>query len=254
MLLTVLGSGNGVPRERRGCPGLLLRNDAGTECVLVDPGAGSLTAAARAGAGPGDITSVLVTHLHLDHHVDVLSLLFARHHSMFADLAPLRIVGPPGFRRVHDLWEEAYGHWLRPGNGETRIDDWSEGVEPMGDLQVEAVRVPHGTVEACGFRIRESGNDEVLVYTGDTGEGDEVVDFARDADLLVTECTLAEGAETDRHLTASAAGRVAAASGARRLLLVHFGPEVDGTPVESAVRRHYAGPLLLADDGMEIRL
>ena len=38
-------------------------------------------------------------------------------------------------------------------------------------------------------------------------------------------------------------------AGCRRLVLVHLAPEVDGTPIEAAVRAAYAGPLALASDG-----
>jgi ribonuclease BN (tRNA processing enzyme) len=111
--------------------------------------------------------------------------------------------------------------------------------------------VPHGSRPALGWRFQEREGGPVLAYSGDTGEGPGAVETGRDADLFVLECTLPEGEAPEKHLTASAAGRVAAAAGCRRLLLVHLSAQVDGTPVEERVRASYSGPLALASDGLE---
>lgn len=110
MKLTVLGSGNGVPTATRGCPGYLLRG--GGETVLLDPGPGTLAAAARAGVSAGEVTGVLISHLHVDHHLDLAALLFARRSGRFRGAPDLRVLGPRGLERVHALWREAYGHWI----------------------------------------------------------------------------------------------------------------------------------------------
>ncbi len=249
MRLTVLGSGNGIPTAARGCPGYLLRG-AG-ETVLLDPGPGALAAAARAGASAGAVTGVLVSHLHIDHHLDLLALLFARRSGRFRGSPPLRVLGPRGLLRVHALWREAYGRWIEPAGYELDIAEADPGPARLGGLLLEAVAVPHGSRPALGWRVREGEGRPLLAYSGDTGEGPGAAAAGRDADLFLLECTLPEGAAPEKHLTAAAAGRVAAASGCRRLLLVHLAAEVEGTPVEEAVRLSYAGPLALASDGME---
>jgi ribonuclease BN (tRNA processing enzyme) len=66
-----------------------------------------------------------------------------------------------------------------------------------------------------------------LVYTGDTGPSDSVVDFARGADLLLVEAGLRSTADDDPergHLTAGEAIDLATAAGARSTLLVHYAP------------------------------
>jgi len=249
MRLTVLGSGNAVPTARRGCPGLLLR--AGGETVLIDPGPGALAAAARRGAGPGDITAVLVSHLHLDHHLDLAALLFALHEPRFRGRPPLRVLGPRGLRRVLGCWREAYGKWMEPAGWTLETEETGPGPRTLGGLLLEAVEVPHGSTPALGWRIREEEGGPLLAFSGDTGEGPGAAACGRDADLLVLECTLPPGEPPVKHLDAAAAGRVAAAARCRRLLLVHFSERVDGTPVEEAVRAAYGGPLDLAEDGCE---
>src|SRR5688572_15818624 len=111
----------------------------------------------------------------------------------------------------------------------------------MGGLLAGAVAVPHGNRPALGFRSREREGGPVRAFSGDTGEGPGAVAVGRDADLFVPECTLPEGEAPEKHLTARAAGRVAAAAGCRRLLLVHVAAGVDGTDIEGGVREAYRG-------------
>ena len=249
MRFTVLGSGNGVPSPTRGCPGFLIRG-AG-ETVLLDPGPGTLAAAARRGVSPGEITGVLISHLHLDHHLDLAALLFARISPRFRGAPPLRVRGPEGLLRTYALWRQAYGHWVEPKEYELGIAEIESGPGRLGALHLEALPVPHGERPALAFRVREREDGPVLAFSGDTGEGPGAVEAGRGADLYALECTLPEGEEPVKHLTASAAGRVASASGCRRVVLVHLAAAVEGTPIEAAVRASYRGPLAVAFDGWE---
>jgi ribonuclease BN (tRNA processing enzyme) len=157
--------------------------------------------------------------------------------------------GPEGLLGVIGKWREAYGRWVEPNEYELDVDEVRAGPLAVGGLRVEAVAVPHGDRPALGWRIREREGGPLFAFSGDTGEGPGAIACGRDADLFALECTLSEGEEPGRHLTASAAGRVAAAAGCRRLVLVHLAAEVEGSPIEAAVRAAYAGPVALASDG-----
>jgi ribonuclease Z len=83
-----------------------------------------------------------------------------------------------------------------------------------------------------------------FAFVMDTRLCDAAFELARDADLLVCESTFLEDdadlAERFGHLTAGQAARIAAESGARRLVLTHFSQRYgdDVTPyVEEATRR-----------------
>ena len=71
----VLGSGTSLPSATRGSPGHLLRFADGRG-VLVDPGPGSVRAAARQGVLLPSVRAALVTHFHPDHCLDLFALLF----------------------------------------------------------------------------------------------------------------------------------------------------------------------------------
>jgi ribonuclease BN (tRNA processing enzyme) len=93
---------------------------------------------------------------------------------------------------------------------------------------VSTARAAH-PVECHAVRLTAGGRS--LVYTGDTGACDRVVELARGADVL-----LAEAAHPDvpdlppaLHLSGREAGEHAAAAGVGRLLVTHVPPWGDPT-------------------------
>lgn len=95
----------------------------------------------------------------------------------------------------------------------------------VGRLQREGVLDVAGrrvTVE----QVSEPRPGQVFAFVMDTRPCDGALELARGADLLVTESTYldseADLAAEYAHLTAAAAGRIAADAGARRLVLTHY--------------------------------
>jgi ribonuclease Z len=107
----------------------------------------------------------------------------------------------------------------------------------IGRLQREgAVDVPaaDGTRRVTLAEASEHRPGQRFAFVMDTGLCDAAFALAEDADLLVCEATFLQAdaalAAQYRHLTAAQAARVAAESGARRLLLTHFSqryPDLD---------------------------
>jgi len=99
-------------------------------------------------------------------------------------------------------------------------------------------------------------------YTGDTGPDPALEELGRNADLYIVEATDRDQqgstppAPTARrmHLSARDAGQAAAAAGARRILLSHFWPGNDRPASRTAAAAVFPGEVLLAEEGMEIRL
>jgi ribonuclease Z len=91
----------------------------------------------------------------------------------------------------------------------------------------------------------------------DTGLCDAVFALAEGADLLVIEATFLSDDEPTAaavgHLTAAQAGKVAAESGVRTLVLTHFSQRYDDPRrfVDEA-RRHFGGELVSAEDLMRV--
>ncbi|MFB6256423.1 MAG: MBL fold metallo-hydrolase, partial [Haloplanus sp.] len=97
MRLTFLGTGSAMPLPDRAQTGLLLERD--DRRLLVDCGAGVLGRLAVTDAGYEGVSTVLLTHHHLDHVSDLLPLVKAR---WLAGAGGLEIVGPAGTKTLVD--------------------------------------------------------------------------------------------------------------------------------------------------------
>jgi len=101
-----------------------------------------------------------------------------------------------------------------------------EGPDVGRLLRQGALEVPgrEHPVRLDEVSVRRPG--QVMAFVMDTGLCDAAFALAQGADLLVCEATFAESeaqlAKRFRHLTAAQAGRLAAESGARRLVITHF--------------------------------
>lgn len=261
MTYTLIGSGTVIPSAERGPAAHHFQAD--DLAVLCDLGSGTLRRMDGLGLRFDALDLVAVTHRHQDHVADLLPLLFALRNAPGIERErPLSLVGYPGLRGDLEGLAGVYGTWvLDPGfplevyeAHDTPIDLDREDAE----VGIEAHPVVHSP-EAVGFRLTlgAGGREVVVAYTGDTEECEEAVELARDVDLLVSECSVADGLNVPGHLTPRAVGRLAAAATVRQLVVTHFYPSVlalGWDEVERRIRESYDGPLDLGADGLEIDL
>jgi len=99
-----------------------------------------------------------------------------------------------------------------------------------------------------------------IVYSGDTRPSSEVIALARDADVLIHDCTLDSShgqlASEFGHSTAAEAAEVAKAAGVRTLYLVHMSPRYeDLSALEEEARRVFKHSFAAKDlEEHEVRL
>jgi ribonuclease BN (tRNA processing enzyme) len=109
------------------------------------------------------------------------------------------------------------------------------------------------TDQSLAYRITAADGRSV-VYSGDTDACDNLVTLAMGADVLICESALPDGMKVPGHLTPSLAGEIGTQAGVKKLVLTHFYPECDRVDVSAQCRKTYQGPLVLAEDLLEIRL
>jgi ribonuclease BN (tRNA processing enzyme) len=250
MEITVLGSGTAIPDKERGSPGISVCS--GGTLLFLDLGSGSLYRAARFGIEVRRVDGVLLSHLHPDHTGDLVPLLFAFRNPEWPREGALSLFGPTGLPELLRDLEATYGSWVAAEGYQREERVLPSGSSSLKDVLVSACPVRHGP-PAIAYEIKDASGKR-LVYSGDTEYCEELAAFAKDADLLVLECSFPEGEERPGHLTPSEAGRIAGQASCRRLLLTHFYPACRGQDLLTPCRNHYDGPITLAEDGMVIQL
>lgn len=112
-------------------------------------------------------------------------------------------------------------------NGHLEFETYYEN-EPLyiNDLKISFCRNPH---QVPTYSIKVEANDLSLVYSSDTGyKNNTLVKFSKDANLLICESTYLKGQSrnTDDHLYAFEAAKIAKSANVDELLLTHFWPNI----------------------------
>lgn len=262
MRYTLVGSGTIVPDARRGPAAHHFA--CGDIQALCDLGSGTLRRLDGLGLAWPELDVVAVTHRHQDHIADLLPLVFALRHTPGVErVRPLTLLGYQGFAHDLALLSELYGGWVLDPGFPLEIREAPETPIEIerGDawLEIDARPVVHSP-EAVGYRLilSSSGRDVLVAYTGDTEESDAAIDLARDADLLVSECSVADEDRVPGHLTPRGVGRIAAAACVGRVVTTHFYPSalaLGPEEIERRIREAFAeGPVDLGVDGLCIDL
>jgi ribonuclease BN (tRNA processing enzyme) len=210
----------------------------------------------RAGIDHEIIRRIFITHFHPDHTADLIHLMFAtRNPSILKRRKPFVIAGPCGIKDfIHSL-QKVYGQWLiLPPEimGVEELDVVSKMGRNYRRFRITAMPTKHSP-ESIAYRIDDTLGKSV-VYSGDTGFCNDIVDLSKGADLLILECSFPDGKEVEGHLTPSQAGRIARLAGVKRLLLTHFYPECLGTDITAQCRRTFGGELILGSDLLHMRI
>ncbi len=251
--ITVLGSGTCVPSLRRSSCAVLMKT--GGANLLFDCGAGTMRRLLAAGIHVHEIDFVFLSHFHPDHSGELVSFLFSsKYPDVSARKRPLTLVGGTGFRMFFAGLEKVYGRWI---DLEDRLkieemDSSGPDERRFNGFRVTTRPVVHNE-ESIACRVSAIGGPSV-VYSGDTDFSEDLIQLARETDLLICESALPDEMNVDGHLTPSGAGEIAARAKARRLMLTHFYPECDSADIVAECRKTYDGPLFLAEDLMRLSI
>ncbi|MCW3813802.1 MBL fold metallo-hydrolase [Micromonospora sp. DR5-3] len=246
MRLTVLGGCGAWPEAGQACSGYLVEHDGFR--LLLDLGYATFPRLLQQ-VTADQVDAVFISHGHPDHCADLNPLLRAR--ALRDDPpAPLPVYALPGAL-------DAVLALDRPGMLDAAYDlhEFTAGSQfDIGPFRAETRLLPHWVPNAG---IRLTGGGRVLAYTGDTGPSPDVVELARDADLLLAEATHVDQVPADSLGYLSSArgvGRQAAEAGAGRLILTHLWPGTDPAAARAAAGDGYAGEIGVATGDLTLDL
>jgi ribonuclease BN (tRNA processing enzyme) len=249
MRLTVVGCAGSFPGPESAASCYLLEADGFR--LVVDFGNGSLGALQRYAPLFG-IDAVCLSHLHADHCVDLYSYSIARTYSPAGPRPPIPVYGPAGTAERIGLIDGS-------GAGGTALmkrfafETLAPGTLRIGPFDIRAAHVNH-PVETFAFRFTHGGRS--LVYTGDTGETEEVPALAAGADVFLSEAAFLDGPDLppDLHLTARQAAAYANRAGVGQLVLTHLQPWNDRDAARAEAAAAFPGALDVATAGQVIDL
>jgi len=218
--LTILGTGTAAPEPGTAASGILVQS--GETSIMFDCGTG-VAARAQEALGGDWLSAVVVGHQHADHWIDLAPL---RYRFAWGERSAPRLpiyLPPDGSERLVSL---AHAIAERPTFFIDAYDirEYTSGETfQVGPITIRPIPAQH-YVPAWTMEITGPGGQRI-VYGGDMGPTDAIVETARGADLLLLEATLETSVGDDPrrgHLTTEEALDIAARSGARRTLLVHY--------------------------------
>lgn len=273
--LEVVVLGSGGPRAfGRGGSSFIVELD-GTPRILLDAGPGAFLRIGELGLDVEKVDTVLLTHLHIDHSGDLAALFNER--ALTSD-GPItyRIFGPDGAglfpktSRFVDLLvgeNGAFKYQKTFGADESfvvrdlpiSLDSARTRIVDEHGLVVDEIATHHGDCPAVAYRISYKG--AVLVFSGDMDASalPNLVQLAKNADLLIFNCAVLDPPASppqlyDLHTPPKKIGQAAQDSGAKSLLLSHLAPDVLGQEpaVRKSIRASYAGPVAFASDKLRV--
>jgi len=254
------GSSGAVPSAARDNTALAFYSK--DEVVLVDCPGSPYQKMLKASLDPMKVSSLIVTHRHVDHVYGIPSL--AHNMGLAGRRATLQVYALPetmkilrGFMDLFPLEEKMP---YRIELHEVPAKEGYEVVRARG-FRVLSTPVKHGA-PSIGLRVEfdAPGERGVVVYSSDTSPCASLIALARGADVLIHEATFlhdeAARAASDGHTTGYQAGEVARQAGVKRLILCHFSASLHER--EDELRREavqsFGGPVALGEELREYRL
>lgn len=242
MRLTVLGCAGSFPSATSPASSYLIEQDG--HRIVLDLGNGALGALQRHVdlAWPGALDAVILSHCHVDHCVDAASLYVQRHYAPEKTKERLTLLGPSDAReRLAGIYGMNDPCALDSEFAFASFDERHE----IGPFSITTCRAAH-PVEAYSMRVEAGGVS--VVYSGDTGPNDALVDLARGADIALFEASfVGPDNPPDLHMSGADAGRIARAAGVGRLVLTHLVAWNDPAQVMAEAQAEFAGPITIAE-------
>jgi ribonuclease BN (tRNA processing enzyme) len=228
----------------------------GSSKLLFDSGPGTMRRLLEAHTTIFEISHIFYSHFHPDHSSEFAPFIFAtKYPDSRLRTTPLTVAGGFGFLDFYEGLKTAYGHWIELAPRQLNIiefDNQRTDSRKFEDFTVETAPVAHNP-ESIAFRVTDFDRSSA-VYTGDTDYSETIIDLAKNTDLLICECALPDRFRVKGHLTPSLAGDLATKAGVRQLVLTHFYPQCDKEDITAECRKTYSGPLILAEDLMQLEV
>ncbi|HLG73217.1 MAG TPA: ribonuclease Z [Chloroflexota bacterium] len=256
MKVTFLGTGAAWPSARHNNVCFVVHS---REPVLFECGPSILYQLAVAGIDPGELRTVIISHIHGDHALGLPMLLvsaqIANRRNPLTVCAPESTVEP--LRRICTTVYPSLGRLLASLVDWRPLPEKGSATLALPSLSITTARASHSVPVVSTHAAFAHAS---LAFSGDTAFCQDVADNAAGTNLLIHESNWSLTLKTPTghgHSTAAEAGQVAALAKAKRLALVHTSRELAGheQELETEAAAHFpAGEVFAPADSQTIDL
>jgi ribonuclease Z len=267
----LLGTGTPQPIMERFGSSILVQ--AGSETLLFDAGRGCLQRLRQINVSYDKINALFLTHLHSDHIVGLPDLWLTGWLVSRREM-PLNVFGPTGTDDMLNYLRKAFAFDIKMRVEDDKrseegskflVKEIQQGViyEKNG-VKVIAFLVDHyPIVPAFGYRVEYNGHSVVL--SGDTRYSENVIKFAKGADLLIHEVAIAPDtlSKSDpqynilmHHTTVEQAAKVFKDVHPKLAVYSHI-VKIGGLTEEDIMKKtkaNYAGQVIMGEDLMSFSI
>lgn len=244
MELIVLGSSASYALPDEATSGYLIKSEDNS--LAIDLGNGCLSNLFR-WQDPANLNALILSHIHMDHVSDIyplrLYLKFEHPDKKLQIIAPAgsakklgSILSPKGFTIFQDTF---------------RFEEISEKNIQINDFKISFKKMDHD-VETFAIKIESSGKK--LVYSADTAYNKNLVNFAKDADLLLAEATLIEEIPGVQHMSLKQAAIVASEAKVKKLVITHIWPSHKDSNCIKTASKYFKGKIEMASANKRYKL
>ena len=247
---------------------------------IVDCGLGVTRQFVEAGYSLSQVDNIFITHHHSDHNLEFGPLVHTLWTSGTSD--NVNVYGPKGTQNLLDGFLKSLeidinvrieDEKQRDLASIIKVSEISEGLVMEDErVKVTALKVVHGLLENC-FAFKFETKDKKVVFSGDTIYFPPLIEFSKDADLLVHEVMLERGinvlAERLKkvkpnlidhlmisHTTAEDAAKLAKEANVKHMVFNHYVPhipkEFPNSEFVDAAKRVWDGKITAGYDLCEI--
>lgn len=189
---------------------------------------------------------LFISHFHLD-HITGLHIL-----NKFNFGQGMYIYGQAGTKVILDMLINT--PFTVPLSGlpfKVEVHELSEGIHNI-PFSVESRFLLHSS-KCMGYRFQVDG--KIITYCPDTGVCENAISLAKNADLLIAECSFKSGQSNPEwpHLNPETAAQIAKEANAKKLALLHFDANIYRTlemrkEAEEKAREIFTNTLAAVDD------
>ena len=254
MKLTVLGGAAAGSNTGQGGSGYLVQT--GETRIVLDFGPGVLPELRRH-ADFRTLSAIVISHVHLDHTLDLGALRFALAYNPIKAPARIPLWLPPGGLAFLDRFAAAFAEDGKEADFFPSVFDpveYDPKTIEIGDLRVTFRPTVH-YLPCWAMRVGDGAGHD-LGYTADTGPAADLAPFFAGVKVLLSEGANAEPGPEPRatrgHLTFAEAGDLARAAGAETLVLTHLWEERGIAAARDAAAAAFGGRVEVARPGLAL--